>query len=578
MGKSLDWVREDPKTGRLLFRRAYPVSLRPFLPEPRRGHRELKVPLRARREMTPEAFGLYEGAKRQFAADVRRAKAASDIEGKRAAGVADPLTPELVAYLVARRKADALELDAEVRWLARSREVKLRAHRRLTASTREDLDEALQLRALGDIAAIIDAWGDEAVSIAADEGFQLDRADPLFPEYVRALHDGVIASWEIILRRLAGEDVPTPPPSERPEPSGAPRVRTVSELIAAYEAEKRARWRISTRTAFDPVARLLRDFLGNHTVPSVDRGAAREVLEIVKALPVRMGSRRALAGLSVCAAVEEGRRLGLETIGPATINRGYMSHISALFGFAVKEGWTASNPFVGLGVADPVAAIDKRDPFTIPQLQKLFTAAPWDSPTLHEVQKPGRYWVPLIALFTGMRLGEAAGLRVIDVEELDGIPCFRLRPYDSPDYGQRRLKNDESRRDVPVHTALERLGLLSFVAHRKNEAQPGDLLFPDGKPNVRGQWGAKLGEWFVSHLRGQEIKGTKLGMHSFRHVFEDRLRAVGLSGRPEGLRLTGRAGGGTEGDYGSGYVSVTLQAALERVTYPGLDLSHLERA
>jgi hypothetical protein len=71
MGKSLDWVREEP-TGRLIFRRAYPEAVRPFLVKP--GQRELKVPLGARRIMTMAAMRTYEAAKRRFDEDVERAQ------------------------------------------------------------------------------------------------------------------------------------------------------------------------------------------------------------------------------------------------------------------------------------------------------------------------------------------------------------------------------------------------------------------------------------------------------------------------------------------------------------------------
>ncbi len=76
MGKSLDWVREEP-TGRLIFRRAYPEAIRTFLPKA--GQRELKVPLRAKRYMTPEAFRLYDQAIKRFEADVRHATAAQAV-------------------------------------------------------------------------------------------------------------------------------------------------------------------------------------------------------------------------------------------------------------------------------------------------------------------------------------------------------------------------------------------------------------------------------------------------------------------------------------------------------------------
>ena len=217
-----------------------------------------------------------------------------------------------------------------------------------------------------------------------------------------------------------------------------------------------------------------------------------------------------------------------------------------------------------------MAARDKRAPFTLDQLRLLFSEAPWDAPAPHDRFRPGAYWVPLIALFIGARLGEITGLRIMDVEELEGIPALRIRPYEG-----HTIKNDGSRRDLPVHSALLQLGLLAFVAWRRSVAKPADLLFPDDKANSRGQWGAKLGERFAFFVKSKGFVGAKLGIHSFRHNFEDRLKAVKLHGTALGKALAGRQIAGSEASYGSAFVLGDLQAALEQVMHPGLNLSHL---
>ena len=359
----------------------------------------------------------------------------------------------------------------------------------------------------------------------------------------------------------------TAPPVRAAAATGA---KTVSDLCDAYKAAKWDEWGESSRKAIGPVLRVLRETIGSQEVPSIDREAARSVFEAVKLLPVNLGKRKEFTGLAVPQAIEKAQRLGAPTINPNTINRGYMVQIAAVFNWAVDEDWAVKNPFVGLSVADPVHDKDRRDAFTTEQVKTLFSAAPWDARLPDAAEKPGRYWVPLIALYSGMRLGEIAGLRIMDVEELEGIPAFRVRPHEG-----RGLKNQESRRNVPIHSALIAMGLLSFVKHRQENGKPDDLLFPDGKANSRGQGGAKLGEWFSALLKSREIVGTKLGMHSFRHNFEDRLRAVGLHGRPEGQALGGRKIAGSEANYGSDFPIDSLRDALEKVSYPGLDLSHL---
>ncbi|MEH3122143.1 MAG: hypothetical protein PGN16_09215 [Sphingomonas phyllosphaerae] len=176
-------------------------------------------------------------------------------------------------------------------------------------------------------------------------------------------------------------------------------------------------------------------------------------MDLVRQLPAGMGRKAELKDLSAPAAIEKGRQLGLSTISPGTINVGYLAHMSALFGWAEKEDWADKNPFKGLAVHDPVEARDKRDPFSMDQLATLFSAAPWSRPLPHDDKRPGRFWVPLIALFTGMRLGEIAGLRLMDVEDRNGVSVFNIRPYEG-----RSLKNPESRgTEPPVPIDLEAL-------------------------------------------------------------------------------------------------------------------------
>lgn len=570
MAKKLDWVREEA-SGRLIYRRAYPENLRPYLPKS--GQRELKVPLGARSGMTDAAWRAYSAAKRKFDRDVQRARAARELEEKQTAGIADRLTPDMIAHLVADWKAELLSIDDEVRWLPRTRERKQQARSVIKAEAEADLAVALELRALGDLGAIAERSADIAIEHAGHQGVAIDRQAPEFHAYLRALNDAEVEALRIILRRLDGDDVPTPQAPARPSPAPIKTSsRDVAALIVAYRAAKWDGWSQSSRTAVAPVFRLLTDTIAERDVRSITREDARGLMDLVRQLPAGLGRKAELKDLSVPAAIDKGRQLGLPTISPGTINVGYLAHMSALFGWAEKEEWADKNPFKGLTVHDPVEARDKRDPFSIEQLVTLFSAAPWSHPLPHADKRPGRFWVPLIALFTGMRLGEIAGLRLMDVEDRAGVSVFNIRPYEG-----RSLKNPESRREVPVHSALVRLGFLDFVEARRKVAKPHEIIFPDAKPNVRSQWGAKLSEWFVAHVRRGGLEGTKLGFHSFRHSFEDRLREVKLHGTPIGLRLAGRKVKGSEGDYGDGFSITDRVEALELVTYADVGLSHLYR-
>lgn len=342
---------------------------------------------------------------------------------------------------------------------------------------------------------------------------------------------------------------------------------TIDELVEAYTADKKPRWSNSTRKAVQPVFRLLRDVFSERRVASVKRSEAREVMELLKRLPTQIGRRPKLAGLSVREAIVKGEALRLPTIKPKTINDGYLIHLSAVFAWAVKEQWTTSNPFSGLSVNDPVSDDDRRDPFTEEQLLQIFSGGIWSDPWEHSDAGAGDYWVPLLCLFQGLRNGEASGLRAEDVYEIDGIPVLDLREYEG-----RSLKTAGSKAVLPIHPKLRAVGFLSFVETCRER---GAILFPDGKPNNRGQWGAKLGERFSRRVKALGLEGRRLGMHSFRHNFEDALRAAELPSRTA-LALARRAEPGSGKFYGNGLAIRIKDDALAKVNYRGLDLSHLD--
>jgi integrase len=343
---------------------------------------------------------------------------------------------------------------------------------------------------------------------------------------------------------------------------------TIEALIEAYEADKSPGWSGSSKKAVVPVFRLLRDVFAGRAIGNISRQDARDLVTVLEGLPTQIGKRRELAGLAILDAVERGKALGLPTISPKTINDGYLLHVASMFNWAVKEQWLSSSPFIGLSVFDPVDDAERRDPFKPEQLQTLFTSAPWSGPWKAGSDKPGDYWVPLLCLFHGLRNGEAAGLRVEDIAEEDGFPVLRVQSY-----GEKSVKNAAARGTLPLHPELLRMGFLDYVAARKDERAV--LFFPEGVTNTRGQAGAKLGERFSNRVKRLGFEGRKLGMYSFRHNFEDRLRAAELPERTA-LSLARRSESGSSRLYGEGLSARHKAAALAKVQYPGLSLDHLK--
>ena len=176
----------------------------------------------------------------------------------------------------------------------------------------------------------------------------------------------------------------------------------------------------------------------------------------------------------------------------------------------------------------------------------------------------------MLALFTGARREELAQLTAERVRVEEGVPYLAIDPID--DDGS--LKTDESRRAVPIHSELIRLGFLAFVEDRRRAG--GGHLFPLLKPNKRGQYAAKWGDWWGREFRKAGVKdATVAPMHSFRHGFITELRRLRVREDEERL-ITGHSVKMGKRDahdgYGEHFVP-GLAEVVNRVDFRGLDLS-----
>jgi integrase len=133
-----------------------------------------------------------------------------------------------------------------------------------------------------------------------------------------------------------------------------------------------------------------------------------------------------------------------------------------------------------------------------------------------------RYWIPLLCLFSGMRVGEAAQLRAEDVSRHDSGAWIIDIQHD-PAKGQ-TTKAGQSRAAV-AHAKLVELGFVAFVEKRRN-AGGDSRLFPELVANGRDQIGAEPSAFWRDYLTRVGIKSGAdgLGAHSFRHELADRLR------------------------------------------------------
>jgi integrase len=130
----------------------------------------------------------------------------------------------------------------------------------------------------------------------------------------------------------------------------------------------------------------------------------------------------------------------------------------------------------------------------------------------HDADDDMRWLVTLLS-DTGMRLGEAVGLAITDINLDDEIPHINLTPHP-----WRRLKTKGSERCVPL------VGEALWAASRAiKSASVSSFLFPRynrGSTSNANSASAAINKW----LKPRVPEGCVI--HSFRHSLRDRLRAV----------------------------------------------------
>lgn len=176
-----------------------------------------------------------------------------------------------------------------------------------------------------------------------------------------------------------------------------------------------------------------------------------------------------------------------------------------------------------------------------------------------------RYWIPLIALYTGMRLNEICQLYVDDIKYTNNVWYFDLTDI-RPD---QHLKNKQSKRQVPIHPILIELGLLNYrELARKNEK---DRIFYQIVYSPKNHYAAKISGWFGRYLNSIGIKDKSKVFHSFRHTFKPALRDSGVPKEYQNAICGWSADDIGEEVYGGNIPIERLHQEISKVSYPFLD-------
>lgn len=171
--------------------------------------------------------------------------------------------------------------------------------------------------------------------------------------------------------------------------------------------------------------------------------------------------------------------------------------------------------------------------------------------------------VTLIAAYSGMRLGEICTLRKEDLQTVDGIPCFLIRPHRETDWAP---KTEAGTHMVPVHSKLIAAGLLTL-----KDITDGSYPIPGLETSKQGVRGAALSRAF-SLFKTRIDLPAEITFHSLRHTVSTQLRNAHTGIREVWIdRLLGHeASHKSQGTTAclTGISTADLQHTIEAITCP----------
>lgn len=177
-----------------------------------------------------------------------------------------------------------------------------------------------------------------------------------------------------------------------------------------------------------------------------------------------------------------------------------------------------------------------------------------------KMDKPDFYWIPLLAMFSGARLGEIANLKLEDIEEVEGIKVYEIC----------KGKTLGSQRTVPIHSQLLELGFWEYVQSLKAKKLTHVVPF-----RPLDSLGGRAGETWSAWVKSSGITNDRKVFHSFRSTAITDMHN-GPSGDAQIRGAVGHTGSSStdvHNQYIRGIRLINIKKAIETLSFPTVNFS-----
>lgn len=425
-------------------------------------------------------------------------------------------------------------------------------------------------------------WSKQAIEFANDLGWSIDKTHPQLAELTVHLLQAYLQADKVIspYLQMKTSSIPIAPKARDESQWTLSKIR--HELTALEETQKSR----ETLSEYERVVELIIELVGDKPLTEYDKADARAFNQAIKGLPKHWKVKPETKHLSAREAIVLTQERGFPKLSGNTIAKNY-NMLGGFWNVARKsfELGDPRNPFAEVrGTGRPSTDADQqRLPFQMDEINAILahpiytgclSSHRWHSPGKTLLLEDHRYWMPLLSLLTGARPGELLQLYLKDVGCLEGIWYLDINKHGE----DKRLKNDYSRRIVPLHPLAEKLGFTDFVQRRR---ETGDQrLFSDApmsQKTTNKKDNCYTDPYSKKAQKMLEVAGVtrdKVVFYSFRHNFEDFGRQAGIDEEMR-VKLTGRKPVRQSARYGDLRQVELLFPEISKIKFEGLNFDQI---
>lgn len=332
----------------------------------------------------------------------------------------------------------------------------------------------------------------------------------------------------------------------------------LSELIEKYltERDRVSGWREKTREETLSKLNLFQRIVGDLPLSELTHTQIREYKEVIQKLPANLNKIKTYRDKPITEVIE---MKNIEPMALRTLGKN-LEKVKSLLKWGHDQRLISENFTALLNLKTNGKSRTPREAFSTSDLEALFYSSEMLGNGKKTLKQPYQFWVPFLALMTGARIEELCQLHVSDIIKVGKIWCI-----DFNDEGEKKLKNDASKRITPICSTLIELGFLRFVEQCKKSKS--ERIFSELKRGRDG-YSPIASKWFnASYRKRMGVASPGKVFHSFRHTLISHLQDKGFP-EPKVAAFVGhKLENVTFGVYGKGYSPEALIELAEAVDF-----------